>query len=201
MGNVPASALPVVPNQAGVRGEGMQTFREIVSAVIALVILGLSVWMLGDTYRTGRVPFQSTKTDKAQHDEEVKADVEAYGRQKDLLLYALALLGTVTGYYLGRVPAEQRAQQAQQTAHTAQSQLSTANNAAINAASTAVQATKEAESAKRQRDAATATLTSVRTKASSVAAAKTLSGGGTLTAEQRSMLEIQKEIDDFFARG
>jgi septal ring factor EnvC (AmiA/AmiB activator) len=52
-----------------------------------------------------------------------KAKEDAYNHQKDVMLYALALFGTVTGYYLGRVPAEVNAKRAEQSADTAQKQL------------------------------------------------------------------------------
>jgi hypothetical protein len=41
---------------------------------------------------------------------------DAYTRQKELLQLALGLLGTVTGYYLGRIPAENAARRANQEA-------------------------------------------------------------------------------------
>jgi hypothetical protein len=188
---------PIVP----AHGEGVQVFREIVTALVALAILSSSLWMLADTFRSGRLTFESAKTDKALHDEEVKAKNEAYGRQKDLLLYGLALLGTVTGYYLGRVPAEQRAQQAQQAANTAQTQLSSANNAVIKAAGDAVEATKEGESAKRQRDAAKATLTNIQTKVLAIAPAAKVLSASSLSAEQNTLAEIQRDIADFLMRG
>lgn len=193
--------MPDPPAVVPVRGEGTQVFREIVTAVVALTILVSCTWMLVDTYRCGKVAFESAKTDKGLHDEEVKAKSDAYGRQKDLLLYGLALLGTVTGYYLGRVPAEQRAQQAQQAANTAQTQLTSANNTAIKAAGDAVEATKEAESAKRQRDAAKTTLTNIQTKVSAVAPAAKVLSSSPLSAEQRALAEIQRDIDDFLSRG
>ncbi len=193
--------MPDPPSVVPAHGEGVQVFREVVAAFVALAILASSMWMLVDTFRSGRLAFESVKTDKVLHDEEVKAKSEAYGRQKDLLLYALALLGTVTGYYLGRVPAEQRAQQAQQAASTAQKQLSTANDAAIKSAGDAVAATKEGESAKRERDAAKATLTNIQTKVSAIAPAAKVLSASPLTAEQKTLAEIQRDIDDFLNRG
>lgn len=133
----------------GSKGERMQAFREIVGAAISLAIVVVSLGMMVDTYHSSRVPIESAKTDEKQNAAEIKAKSEAYGRQKDLLLYALALLGTVTGYYLGRVPAEQRAQQAQQTANNAQGQVASANNAAAQANSTATQAIQEKEKVKK----------------------------------------------------
>lgn len=186
-----------------VKGEGMQTFREIVTAFVALAILALSLWMLVCTYMTAQTVFDSTNPDKARHDDEIKAKTEAYGRQKDLLLYALALLGTVTGYYLGRVPAEQRAQQAQHAADTAQTHLSEANTKVIQASGEAVQATKEAASAKRDSDAAKSTLTSIRAKLEPVDSgrAKTLSAISQLSPEQKVIADVHQDIEDFLKRG
>jgi len=81
------------PQDTGPQDTGLQsqTLREIITALLSLAIATISLWMLVDTYLSGR---------------QVGPANEAYGRQKDLLLYSLALLGTVTGYYLGRVPAE-----------------------------------------------------------------------------------------------
>lgn len=192
--------MPTSPPSAQDRGEGIQIFREIITALVALVILATSTWMLVDTYRSGRLAFESTNVDIGLRGEEIKAKSDAYDRQKDLLLYALALLGTVTGYYLGRVPAEQRAQQAQQAASAAQTQLSTANDAVIKAAGDAVEATKEGESARRQRDAAKATLSNIQTKVSAIVPTKVLSASP-LTVDQEMLAEILRDIEDFLKRG
>ena len=45
---------------------------------------------------------------------------EHFKNEKDILALALGLLGTVTGYYFGRTPAEHQAQQATRAADTAQ---------------------------------------------------------------------------------
>ena len=113
--------------------------------MISGAIAHFSLWMLYATYVSGRVPMQSGLTDEKLNAAELKAKSEAYGRQKDLLLHVLSLLGTVTGYYLGRVPAEQRAQQAQQSANVAQGQLASANEAVVKASSASLQATQKME--------------------------------------------------------
>jgi hypothetical protein len=56
--------------------------REGIAAVISIVILVITVWMLAVTFNTGR------ETGEAQS----PAKLDAYNRQKDMLLYALALL-------------------------------------------------------------------------------------------------------------
>ncbi len=84
-----------------------QILREIVITVISLAIVFLALWFLWDVYVEA----------KKVHD---VAKLDAYHRQKDVLLLALGLLGTVTGYYFGRVPAERHADAARGAAKTAQ---------------------------------------------------------------------------------
>lgn len=79
--------------------------RELVAALISLGIAGLALWMLWDVYAIG----------KGEH---IVAD--AFQRQKDALMLALGFFGTVTGYYLGRVPAERQADAARAAARTAE---------------------------------------------------------------------------------
>src|ERR1700721_600414 len=128
----PATPVPVpppVPSKPAL-GDWVQLFRELVTSVISITILCVSVWMMVSTYNSGKQKMVSANPDKDQNAVEVKAVLDAFGREKDLLLYALALLGTVTGYYLGRVPAELHAQQAQKAADNAQTQAASANIAA-----------------------------------------------------------------------
>lgn len=194
--NPPVAPPPASGNQTPVRGEGMQVFREIVTAAIAIAILSVSIWMLADTYLASRIPIESAKTDEKQNAAEIKAKTEAYNRQKDVLLYALALLGTVTGYYLGRVPAEQRAQQAQQTANTAQNQLASATNAAVQATATAAQATQEKEKIKSD---AKATLGRVLPLvAGAQQEVKTL--GTTAAPQAADLARAQREIEELLQR-
>jgi hypothetical protein len=80
--------------------------REIVTAAIGLGIFVTTAYMLVRTFNYGAQGFGDEATPAA------RAMQAAYGRQKDMLLYALSLLGTVTGYYLGRVPAERAADRA-----------------------------------------------------------------------------------------
>jgi hypothetical protein len=91
-----------------------QTLRECIAAVISLAIVAIALYLLVDTYTTGKAV--SAMAGSPQQ----KALDDAYVRQKDLLLYALALLGTITGYYFGRVPAELHAQKADRVAEKAQ---------------------------------------------------------------------------------
>lgn len=180
-----------------IAGDRVQIFRELVTALISIAILCVSVWMMVNTYRSGSQQMLSQKSDEKQNAAEVKAMADAFGRQKDLLLYALALLGTVTGYYLGRVPAELRAQQAQQTANTSQNQLANTQVQLGNATTAATQAATNLTRA-------TATLGSVRTTLATASveskgeSRRTLSDA-TDTPEQRAIFEAQKELDRYFA--
>ncbi len=85
----------------------LQVLREGIAVVISIVILGLAAWTIGQTFLAARGD-----------------NVDAYNREKDIMLYVVSLFGTVTGYYLGRVPAEVNARRAETAARAAQQQLS-----------------------------------------------------------------------------
>src|SRR3569833_2310323 len=85
----------------------LQVLREGMAVVISMVILGLAAWTIGHTFLAARAE-----------------SVDAYNREKDIMLYVVSLFGTVTGYYLGRVPAEVNARRAEKAASEAQQQLS-----------------------------------------------------------------------------
>lgn len=101
--------------RAGESGGWTDSLREIMASGIAVVIVALTVWMLFKVFVLGG------KAD---------ADPEAYARQKDIMLYGLTLLGTILGYYFGRVPAERRAEQAEEVAGNAQTAAAQAGEAA-----------------------------------------------------------------------
>jgi hypothetical protein len=87
--------------------DSLQVLREGMAVAISIVILGLAAWTIGQTFLAARGD-----------------NVEAYNREKDIMLYVVSLFGTVTGYYLGRVPAEMNARRAEKAASEAQQQLS-----------------------------------------------------------------------------
>lgn len=91
--------------------------KEVVTALLALTLLALCAYMLVHTFNLG-----AQKADAGDEDA-VKSLQDAFTRAKDVLLYALSLLGAVIGYYFGRVPAELHAQSAQKQANNAQNQL------------------------------------------------------------------------------
>jgi hypothetical protein len=131
----------------------LQWFREGIAGIISLVILTIAGVMLYGTYNyvrdtTGNADPAIAATRK-----------ESYERQKDIMLYTLALLGTVTGYYLGRVPAELHAQQAERSANTAQDQLQKTQTKLTDSAGTAASAAAQVTVAEREKNAAKAKLT------------------------------------------
>ena len=78
-----------------------QILRELVTTVISLLIVGLALLLLWDVYCGA------------------KTTADTFDRQKEILSLALGLLGTVTGYYFGRVPAERHADTARAAARQA----------------------------------------------------------------------------------
>lgn len=80
--------------------------REWAGIAISGAIVIVTLWMLLDTYWTSKL------TDDPKL-------IDAFGRQKDVLLLGLGFLGTVTGYYFGRLPAERQAEASRREAETA----------------------------------------------------------------------------------
>jgi hypothetical protein len=142
----PVQAQPPSVTTVAEPGSRLQWFRESMTAAISIVILGLAAITLYGTWNSAKLVPADDKTAAAQK--------ESYERQKDIMLYALALLGTVTGYYLGRVPAELHAQQAQKAADTAQQQLQSTQDRLTDTASTAATAATQLSGAQAEKEKA-----------------------------------------------
>ena len=113
----PVSPTPISPTESNRALDPLQWMRELMTSVIAVVILLLAAFTLWYTFQAAG----NIASDPAPQLKQARED--AFSRQKDVMLYALALFGTVTGYYLGRVPAEVNAKRAEQAADSAQKQL------------------------------------------------------------------------------
>lgn len=105
--------------------------REAIAALLALAIAGSALWMLVDTYATVRQPIVVDEgvLDESRrpfYEARDRARLEQRGAQKDLVLVAMGLLGSVLGYYFGRVPAEHRAERAESAAAAAGQTATTA---------------------------------------------------------------------------
>jgi hypothetical protein len=81
----------------------IQAGKEIVTAVLGLLIVGYALYLATMTFS-----YLSNPTEMAA--------------AKDVLLLILGLAGVVIGYYFGRVPADARAVQAQEQASAATAQ-------------------------------------------------------------------------------
>ena len=106
-------ASPIAPTP-------LQWFREIVTAVIALTIVALASWSIVATFCTAKYPTWKNQPAPDVVKAELDGRDKAFGREKDVLLYVLGLMGTVTGYFFGRVPAESHADKAEEAAGKAQ---------------------------------------------------------------------------------
>lgn len=133
----------------------LQWLREGLAGIISLVVLAITAMMMYGTYNYAR------ETPANAEANFVASRKESYQEQKDIMLYALALLGTVTGYYLGRVPAELHAQQAERSANTAQNHLQTTQTKLIDISDKAAVAAKEVTIAEKEKHAVKATLSKV----------------------------------------
>lgn len=90
---------------------GLAWLREVTTTAIAAFVVLTTVLMLWGTF----------------------AVAPGFAQKKDVMLYGLTILGTVIGYYFGRVPAERRAEASEQKATEAQATASTATTAAAQA--------------------------------------------------------------------
>lgn len=86
----------------------IQRFKEIVTAILGLLILACTLYMAILTF--GYAGDQTKITDA-----------------KDILQVLLAVAGVVVGYYFGRIPADARATQAQEQANAATAQTEEVN--------------------------------------------------------------------------
>jgi hypothetical protein len=75
-----------------------QILRELIQGAISLPIAAVALILLCDAYYA------------------VKAGAKGYAELRDVLAPVLGLLGTVIGYYFGRVPAERHADTAHEAA-------------------------------------------------------------------------------------
>lgn len=158
-----------------------QVGREAIAALLSGAILVTTTWAFMRTFESGSLIFAGDSALAAR---------EAYERQKDLLMLALGLLGTVTGYYLGRVPAELRAGVAQSAAERARAELASANNLLTQAATTATAATQDRERIRREaREAADVAMRALK-EPSAIADA----------ARSTEVLDARRSLSEFLRR-
>ena len=138
-----ANTLPAVES-------GLQTLREMMAMIVSIVITLLAAITLYFTFSSAGTLPRDRRPDEqdAAYAQVLKAQEDAYTRQKDIMLYALALFGTVTGYYLGRAPAEVNAKRAERNADTARKELSHAQDQLVDASSKATVAVVDAAKSK-----------------------------------------------------
>ncbi len=176
----PGATAPSRPAQGWTVG-----LREIMASVIALAIVALAVWMLGDVFLRGgevNAGVVGKPALKELYD-------DAFNRQKDIMLYGLTLLGTVLGYYFGRVPAERRAEQAE--AATVQAQAATTE-----AATAAGEAQRQSQAAAAKVEDTRQTLERVKTlRQVGAPRRRTLRSGGDAGPEPAANPEADAELD------
>ena len=81
----------------------MQFFKEVVTSILAILVVGYTVYLAGIA-------------------SSFVGDPQKVSDAKDILLFMMGITGVVLGYYFGRIPADARAAQSQQEARQAQQQ-------------------------------------------------------------------------------
>lgn len=110
--STPAQVTPPVEIAQSKTESGLQIFKEIVTAVLAVTLVIFTLVM-------------------AYHTMNLAGDNNKISQAKDILMLLLGPFGTALGYYFGRLPADARAAQAQQQAAQAATQVEQVNAKAI----------------------------------------------------------------------
>lgn len=130
----PPDSAPALPGHSSLpptKTNAILWLKEVVAAVLALAISGSALWMLLGTYNAAaqEIPVDERVLDETQTpllEAQERARLEQLSGQKDILLVAIGLFGSVLGYYFGRVPAEHRAERAESAAAAAEATANTA---------------------------------------------------------------------------
>lgn len=179
--------------------------KESVAAALAVAIAVVSLWMLAGTYRTASEMVQVTSEDVQNtqlYEVREKLRLERKSSQKDILLIAIGLFGSVIGYYFGRVPAERRADGAESAANEAQT---TATEAVESARAAQAQARDEQQlrvAADRSLRDTRKTLAAALPKLQPTVAEqrKAFSTGGVAGTTGPDILEASTELHDLLNR-
>jgi hypothetical protein len=104
--------------------------KEIVTSLLAVSIAAVALILLMLTF------IDAGKTGSS---------ADLFGREKDVLQFVLPFLGTVLGYYFGRVPAERRAESAEQSASGAQQHAESLQQSTVRAEAERATAQQQAQ--------------------------------------------------------
>lgn len=180
-------------------------FKEILTGSIGVAIAGVTLWMLISTYVASSQVVtveESALQNREVYEQNEKLRMERKSGQKDILLIAVGLLGSVMGYYFGRVPAEHRAAAAEAAATGAQT---TAADAVSEAAAARSQAESEkgrtAEAEKKVEDAKrTASSILNKLQPTMEQQRKTLSAGVSAQPASPDVLDVHSKLEDLLTR-
>ena len=204
----PPDSTPALPDHSSLtpkKPNALPWLKEIVAAVLALSIAGSALWMLIGTYNAAAQPIlvDERVLDEAQRpllEAQERARLEQRSGQKDIMLVAIGLFGSVLGYYFGRVPAEHRAERAESAAAAAEATATTAVASASMAEARAGGERQEREKADRKvEDARRTTEAILPTLSSGPRQRGTLSpergGGGSDTEPSAAAAQLQALLD------
>jgi hypothetical protein len=125
----PAGQGPAAPADPPAAAPTPETarLREWTTTILAVAVVAVTLGMLLVTF----------------------LEATDFASRKDVMLYGLPILGSILGYYFGRVPAERRAEAAEQEREQAQA---TAHRAVASAGSAQAQAEQHARETQNARD-------------------------------------------------
>jgi len=103
---------------------------------------------------------------------------------KDVMLYGLTILGSVIGFYFGRVPAERRAEAAEDSRNSAEKTARKAQTTANDAQRQLADQTRETQEAQKKLNLAKTGIAKVTATIRAAAGAPPSGGGGLLGGDE-----------------
>ncbi len=209
-GAPPAPAKPPDPGASGTRPEPASDkaphitwLKEIITALLGLGIAAIALWMLVGTYVTATERPEVTADDlenRPLYDAREKARLEQKSGQKDVMLVAIGLFGSVIGYYFGRVPAERRADRAESAASEAQATVTEAVTNATVAGERASEEKQLRQAAEGKVEDARRATVSILRKLQTTAEPRELSRSGGAADSGPEVIEASAELRSLLDR-
>ncbi len=179
---------------------GASKWRDATTTIIAILIVIVALYLIiAAFWRSDEVLAldSSTVENQALYQAQLDQQQNARDQRKDILLIAVGILGTVTGYYFGRTPAERRAEGAERHAKRATEESRAATRQAG-------QASERADEQRRGRDQAQQRLHEAKRGIKRIAerldpaaqqARATLGTGGPPSPAAADLLEARTELE------
>jgi len=181
-------------------GDDGSKLRDRTTTLIAILIVIVTLYLLIAAFWRGSETLAldaSTVENDSLYQAQLEQQNEARDQRKSILLVAVGILGTVTGYYFGRTPAEKRAERAERNAQRVATESGAVHREVGQARERAAEDRQNREHADQRLKEAKRGIKRISDRLSPVSqqARATLGGGGTPAPAAAELLEAKTELD------